>query len=381
MYKKKKLFLDEIYKDIKNLSKNRYFPKSLDDKCNDFIKDISKIENNFAKSIFSFNALVRQLGYLFFLNQGHNPDIFKSIERNDLKAVQYLIENGFSHIDDTNENGITALEYCNKRNKKEIYDYLLHLLADYHKKDIDLNIFKACKEGNLLNVQYLIEVENFDENKKLDQYDEELRIFKDQALIHIACEHGHLNIVQYLIGKIGVDVNSKGCWEKTPIQFACERNHAKIIEYLLSNGAKLDTKDIYGNSLIHYASIGGVLSIVQELIEKQKVDKDIQGYFKQTPLYYACWNNHPSLVQYLISNGANIEARDENNWTPLHWASNFGAADIVKDLVAIGADTESKDNDGNTPYDLAKNDIIQNILLGTEEQKNKSENSQINSQD
>ena len=36
----------------------------------------------------------------------------------------------------------------------------------------------------------------------------------------------------------------------------------------------IEAKDKSGNYLIHFASMGGLLSIVQYLIEKQNVDKD-----------------------------------------------------------------------------------------------------------
>ena len=63
----------------------------------------------------------------------------------------------------------------------------------------------------------------------------------------------------------------------------------------------IKAKDKYENYVIHYACKGGLLSIVQYLIENQNVDKDIKGYWERTPLHYASWKGHLPIVEYLIS--------------------------------------------------------------------------------
>ena len=39
---------------------------------------------------------------------------------------------------------------------------------------------------------------------------------------------------------------------------------------------------------------------------------------KRTQLLWACENGHLQIVNYLISKGADIEAKDKNGWTSLH---------------------------------------------------------------
>ena len=92
---------------------------------------------------------------------------------------------------------------------------------------------------------------------------------------------------------------------------------------------KYQSKTQYGDYVIHSASIGGLLPIIQYLIEEQNVDIDIKGYHEQTPLHYASYWNKTDIVKYLVSKGANKNAKAKN---------------------------------GRTPYDMAKNDEIRNIL-------------------
>ncbi len=61
---------------------------------------------------------------------------------------------------------------------------------------------------------------------------------KEKAL-HLACEKGHRDIVQYLISQ-RVDVNWKCENEMTAIDFASIYRHSEIVEILLQNGATLN---------------------------------------------------------------------------------------------------------------------------------------------
>ena len=72
--------------------------------------------------------------------------------------------------------------------------------------------------------------------------------------------------------------------------------------------------------------------------------------------------NHLPIVEYLISKGANIEAKDNDDQTPLHWASKHGNTNVVKYLVSKGANKTTRDKDGKIPCDLADTDEIRIIL-------------------
>ena len=64
---------------------------------------------------------------------------------------------------------------------------------------------------------------------------------------------------------------------------------------------------------------------------------------------YAIWTGNLDTVQILISNGAELNAKDQDGITPLMWASSYGYSDIVKMLIVNGADVNAIDNNGETP--------------------------------
>ena len=163
-------------------------------------------------------------------------------------------------------------------------------------KDFESDIFIACKEGKLTSVQWLIEKENVDKNKKVEVNDYNNDLWREDTPIHIASLNGDLPIVQYLIKKQNVDINIKGECGKTPLHYACENGHFPIVEYLISKGANIEAKDGDG----------------------------------WTPLQYASSFGKTDFVNYLVSKGANKNAKDNDGRTPYDVAANDEIKNILK---------------------------------------------------
>ena len=62
-----------------------------------------------------------------------------------------------------------------------------------------------------------------------------------------------------------------------------------------------------------------------------------------TPLHYAANNNSKETAEILISNGADINAKDEDEATPLHYAANNNSKETAEILISNGADINAKD--------------------------------------
>ena len=102
----------------------------------------------------------------------------------------------------------------------------------------------------------------------------------------------------------------------------------------------------------------GDLESVQWLIETRHVDPNIRAerdykgyeiYEDNVPIHIAARNGHLSILGFLITHGANIEARNHNGGTALHYACCYNHLQIVKDLLSQKANIEAKDSDGVTP--------------------------------
>jgi len=72
-----------------------------------------------------------------------------------------------------------------------------------------------------------------------------------------------------------------------------------------------------------------------------------------TILRWAIHKNEPLFMQFLVENGADVNYRNNWNWTPLFWAVHYNNTDMVKYLLENGADVTIKDYENDTVIDYA----------------------------
>ncbi len=81
-------------------------------------------------------------------------------------------------------------------------------------------------------------------------------------------------------------------------------------------------------------------------IEKEAVTcRDRMG---RTLLMYAALRGNLDIVQYLIDNGSDVNAKDKDNWQPIHFAAQKKNLLMVKLLLDNGADINAQHGDGGT---------------------------------
>ncbi|NIP28611.1 MAG: hypothetical protein GWN67_28130 [Phycisphaerae bacterium] len=93
--------------------------------------------------------------------------------------------------------------------------------------------------------------------------------------------------------------------------------------------------------------------------------KDNDGY---TPLFYAIWQRNVDMANLFISHRAEVNLFDETNSTPLHYAVWSADMDMIKLLVEKGADINAGDRKDKTPLQYAighmKGNLVDLLLAG-----------------
>lgn len=87
-----------------------------------------------------------------------------------------------------------------------------------------------------------------------------------------------------------------------------------------------------------------------ETFEKGSTGSDREINEKRlTLLHAAAWNGVTDMMQELIRNSAEVDARTKDGWTPLTMAANSGHLASVNFLLQSRADVNARNDEGRTP--------------------------------
>ena len=104
---------------------------------------------------------------------------------------------------------------------------------------------------------------------------------------------------------------------------------------------------------LHQAARAGNIEQVQSLISNG-ADVNVKDEDGGTPLHEAAFKGHKEVTELLISNRADVNAKNKDGWTPLFLALPTGNIDLVALLTVNGADVNVKcGRDMETPLHYA----------------------------
>jgi ankyrin repeat protein len=135
---------------------------------------------------------------------------------------------------------------------------------------------------------------------------------------------------------------------ETMLHICAEYNLRSIFEWLVANHkAGVLRKNEAGETPFIVAAREGKLDIIRLYVENysEYEDWDIDHKMADgwTALHYAAMNGFCSIVEYLIKNGANIDASDRLHRSALHWACRFNNVKMVKLLLSKHIKVETTD--------------------------------------
>ncbi|WP_425385027.1 ankyrin repeat domain-containing protein [Wolbachia endosymbiont (group B) of Schoenobius gigantella] len=267
--------------------------------------------------------------------------IHVAAENNSKDIIEFFLSKGVS-INDTDKQGYTPLHYAAWRGRLEVAKFLIEEYAN--------SIFKynngstlPCNAslGNHLDI---IKCSMGEKNIL------EIRDNSGRVPLHCAASNGKLDIVKYFIDEEKVDVNVKDNNDDTPLHLAT--GYLDVVKYLISKGANINAKCKAGKTPLDIAAYQK-LSDVVEYLKQTQLDLDKK-------LLIAAKGGDLNKAIDLISKGANVNVKDNNDDTPLHLA--VGYLDVVKYLISKGANINAKCKAGATPLDIAAYQKLSDVV-------------------
>ncbi|KAI0295919.1 ankyrin repeat-containing domain protein [Multifurca ochricompacta] len=195
--------------------------------------------------------------------------------------------------------------------------------------------------------------------------------------VHSAAQNNQLSLLRSLVLENPASVNAVDSDTRTPLHWASSGGHLDVVTYLLTNGAEVDKADDNGWTPLHIAVSAGQEETVRELVGagadvNRKNDKGLTPLFVSRVCclgtfslvlhdpcrHYAASKSRIEIGRFLISRGADINARDKANQHPLHRAATTGFTGLVTLLLhppegSPKTRLNTGDRMGNTPLHLA----------------------------
>mmetsp|Transcript_148678 Transcript_148678/g.277068 ORF Transcript_148678/g.277068 Transcript_148678/m.277068 type:complete len:696 (-) Transcript_148678:99-2186(-) len=196
--------------------------------------------------------------------------------------------------------------------------------------------------------------------------------------LHVAACNGARRTVQALIDakasvNAGADREKSFLESSTPLHMAIMNKQLEVVNLLVKSGADLDdTQGQDQNSCLHLAVYSGSTEIVDFICEEinamgQTLRLQEGNILGQTPLHLAAQSGNTSVTEALIKNfreGAGeqisdkllesfLSMQDGTDWTALHEAALHGHADVMQSLLENRIDVEAKGATSVTALHLA----------------------------
>ncbi|KAK7009024.1 ankyrin repeat domain-containing protein 7 [Biomphalaria glabrata] len=232
-----------------------------------------------------------------------------------------------------------------------------------YEEQVDLALYDAILNNDMTQVKYLTQHTKRDLNNCFLVVRHKKHEFNNPMRLVSSC--GHALMLKFLI-EAGCDVNkiSKRL-RRTPVHMAVLGNNMSCLQLLIAARAKLDIRDVFGNSPCHYAAELGLHGMLDMMIRigTQVNSQDITA---KTPLMKAVRNNKTESTLRLIRANADLNIADNNNEVALHFAARNGSVETVDALISSGSLIDVQNLWGRSPLMEAvcynNREVVQRLL-------------------
>ena len=137
-----------------------------------------------------------------------------------------------------------------------------------------------------------------------------------RTLLSTAAEHGHLRLVQNLMGR-GASLDLADYDGVTPLMFACLEGHVAVAACLIKGGSLVTAADDDGTTALHIcAANSAMMPVVRRLLDAG-ADPSLADAEGDTPVHVAAAHDMIGILRLLIRKGGSVHVANARGNTPL----------------------------------------------------------------
>ncbi|KAF5296332.1 hypothetical protein FQA39_LY12549 [Lamprigera yunnana] len=169
-------------------------------------------------------------------------------------------------------------------------------------------------------------------------------------VMNYVVEFNDVELLKMLMER-GLNINRRICDNDSILLCALRKEKKQLVDFLISEGANVHVISVrQGDSCLNLAAAAGFDDIVDYLISAG-LDLNWENHSKETPLRLALINERKSTTTLLLCYGA-VAAEDNFRYSYLHYAAQLGDIVITMQIITQGVDLNRRNEDGNTPLIL-----------------------------
>ncbi|EAY16508.1 hypothetical protein TVAG_348180 [Trichomonas vaginalis G3] len=243
------------------------------------------------------------------------------------------------------------------------YGIKLHKSADFdkdHSENFEIHaentIYTAIMNNDLERFIQFTEKDGFDKNQIIES---ELYPYSNNgySLLELCCYHGAVDCFKLLRTKFSSEI-TETCLKfsflggNSDIMSECLKYHEpdmKCMEYaIISHNIDFITFLVNEYNIEINLEYCGLYNNLESFLVYFDQTNDINKCFVYSPIF-----NIPSLLEYFLSHGANINGKDKYGDTALHMAAWKNSKETAEFLISHGANINEKNKNGETALHTA----------------------------
>jgi ankyrin repeat protein len=279
-----------------------------------------------------------------------------AISSGDLVTVQSLIESGLD-VDTSTHEGVTLMWLALEEEQEVILKYLIEVGADISVRGKnEATVFMEAASKGYLDVLKTQPAEYY-RQYHTDKF--------GNTVIHFAGLSAQTELIKYIL-ELGLDVNRPNSTGRTLLHnFVFVKDDPEFVQFLIEKGANVNAFDTQNKQYPIMSSLGNDHFESTKILIEFGSDVDTKDIFGSTILHISVARNQKEITRMIIDRGADINVLNGEGATPLHNAVQYSDKAMVLDLLQSGADPTIQNRQEDTPLTWAarngKQDIVELI--------------------